>query len=486
MASNDQPSDERLEVTDLGSVLAMLQQMMEQQRQEAEANREWQRAMLGSWRLYQGNEPPTPTPIGSAARPRPPFGREPTAARSQPISPSRDTGTRAWPTEFSNADVYATPTGPRYRRGPIRPIAMEEADGEEPKVLKADIKIPFPKLDTKDVELFLIKANNWFTQYGIANHQHRVAIASEHLEGSARGWWDSKLRVDPLLQGQLFHDWDMFCARLRDQYGQTVDSFMAYAELSQLRQASDEPGAATQFVERFRDLANRAGLDENPKLIMGLLKSGLTGRMRQKFERDPPADLWGWYRGVEEIDRTRTLDANNARLLASTVRPAPTPTDRRRAKETPAPVTGRPSGWVYRPAAGPGPRPPLQRPLPSQPAQRLPTTRFGGTTFGPDQCALCGQTGHWRRDCPQAESRGQAPNRTSRGPPFQPTRAPGPQQNRVYLAHEEDEGLLKETATSEEDSQADEAVDLAAYVGREDPESQEDGDDPGNVTGATH
>ena len=51
MASNDQPSDERLEVTDLGSVLAMLQQMMEQQRQEAEANREWQRAMLGSWRL---------------------------------------------------------------------------------------------------------------------------------------------------------------------------------------------------------------------------------------------------------------------------------------------------------------------------------------------------------------------------------------------------------------------------------------------------
>jgi len=57
MASNDQPSDERLEVTDLGSVLAMLQQMMEQQRQEAEANREWQRAMLGSWRLYQGDEP---------------------------------------------------------------------------------------------------------------------------------------------------------------------------------------------------------------------------------------------------------------------------------------------------------------------------------------------------------------------------------------------------------------------------------------------
>nr|QBH67533.1 putative retrotransposon nucleocapsid protein [Ustilago esculenta] len=158
---------------------------------------------------------------------------------------------------YSNEDLYSTPTGSRVQ---CKPAATTEPDkGASP--AKNDLKYPFPKFDARNVEMFHIKATTWLNQ-----------------------------------QGQLFHNWDFFTLRLREQ----LDT---YNKLQGLKMESDALGAATCHVECFRDLESQAKIDDN-ELIVFLFRNSLTHSIQEKFERNPPEDPWSWYREVEAIDKT--------------------------------------------------------------------------------------------------------------------------------------------------------------------------------------
>ncbi|SPC63579.1 uncharacterized protein UHOD_11292 [Ustilago sp. UG-2017b] len=96
----------------------------------------------------------------------------------------------------------------------------------------------------------------------------------------------------------------------------------AYNKLLALRLTSDAPGAATRHVEQFRDLEGQVNLGDN-ELTIDLFRGSLTRSIQEKFERNPPKELWEWFQEVEEIDRQRMLlqqasarhsQANNASL----------------------------------------------------------------------------------------------------------------------------------------------------------------------------
>ncbi|KAJ1590295.1 hypothetical protein NDA12_005931 [Ustilago hordei] len=66
------------------------------------------------------------------------------------------------------------------------------------------------------------------------------------LEGTAREWWTSKLRIDRAREGRLFNDWHYFTERLSEQFNPRNARMEAYNKLLALRLTSDAPGAATR------------------------------------------------------------------------------------------------------------------------------------------------------------------------------------------------------------------------------------------------
>ncbi|KAJ1603648.1 hypothetical protein NDA14_000882 [Ustilago hordei] len=115
------------------------------------------------------------------------------------------------------------------------------------------------------------------------------------LEGTAREWWTSKLRIDRAREGRLFNDWHYFTERLSEQFNPRNARMEAYNKLFALRLTSDAPGAATRHVERFRDLEGQVNLDDN-ELVIDLFRGSLTRSIQEKFERNPPGKRWEWYR----------------------------------------------------------------------------------------------------------------------------------------------------------------------------------------------
>ncbi|KAJ1590649.1 hypothetical protein NDA11_001456 [Ustilago hordei] len=115
------------------------------------------------------------------------------------------------------------------------------------------------------------------------------------LEGTAREWWTSKLRIDRAREGRLFNDWHYFTERLSEQFNPRNARMEAYNKLLALRLTSDAPGAATCHVERFRDLEGQVNLDDN-ELVIDLFRGSLTRSIQEKFERNPPGKRWEWYR----------------------------------------------------------------------------------------------------------------------------------------------------------------------------------------------
>ncbi|UTT92489.1 hypothetical protein NDA17_003426 [Ustilago hordei] len=115
------------------------------------------------------------------------------------------------------------------------------------------------------------------------------------LEGTAREWWTSKLRIDRAREGRLFNDWHYFTERLSEQFNPRNARMEAYNKLLALRLTSDAPGAATRHVERFRDLEGQVNLDDN-ELVIDLFRGSLTRSIQEKFERNPPGKRWEWYR----------------------------------------------------------------------------------------------------------------------------------------------------------------------------------------------
>ncbi|KAJ1040162.1 hypothetical protein NDA10_002624 [Ustilago hordei] len=92
------------------------------------------------------------------------------------------------------------------------------------------------------------------------------------LEGTAREWWTSKLRIDRAREGRLFNDWHYFTERLSEQFNPRNARMEAYNKLLALRLTSDAPGAATRHVERFRDLEGQVNLDDN-ELVIDLFRA---------------------------------------------------------------------------------------------------------------------------------------------------------------------------------------------------------------------
>lgn len=315
--------------------------------------------------------------------------------------------------------------------------------------------------------MFLIEAEAWFTHNGVTDHSSMVNYTGNQLDGSAREWWKSKLRVDRAKQGRLFHDWDFFTLRLREQYSQRNPRLDAYNQLQSIRMTSDAPGAATRHVERFRDLEGRANLEDN-ELVIFLFRNSLTRSLQEKFERNPPTDRWGWYREVEAIDRNRVINQQAAQSLTDP-RVRATPRVGGTIGSGPPAAPTRPPAVPPKVNSQPGRT--GDRPLPPHLAQRLPP-RGSPTTFGSNTCHICQGTGHWANNCPSKR----------------PAVTPRPSGPRVYPVAEDTADDQEQSVDDNGQLHHEEAeLDLGEYIAEEDhtPQSH-DAEEQGNESGAMH
>ncbi|SOV03351.1 uncharacterized protein UDID_18641 [Ustilago sp. UG-2017a] len=214
-----------------------------------------------------------------------------------------------------NYEKYASPTGPRYVKTKVDPYSRTRTDPylldqEEDTSIMTErskpIATPFPKFNPRDVEIFILEAEAWFKFNQVYEQSRMINHMGAQLEGNAREWWTAKLRINRAREGRLFNDWHYFTERLSEQFNPRNARMEAYKKLLALRLTSDAPGAATQHVERFRDLEGQVNLDDN-ELVIDLFRGSLTRSLQEKFERNPPRKRWEWYREVEEIDRQRML-----------------------------------------------------------------------------------------------------------------------------------------------------------------------------------
>ncbi|SOV07614.1 uncharacterized protein UDID_19231 [Ustilago sp. UG-2017a] len=305
-----------------------------------------------------------------------------------------------------NYEKYASPTGPRYVKPKVDRYSRTRTDPylldqEEDTSIMTErskpIATPFPKFNPRDVEIFILEAKAWFKFNQVYEQSRMINHMGAQLEGNVREWWTAKLRIDRAREGRLFNDWHYFTERLSEQFNPRNARMEAYNKLLALRLTSDAPGAATQLVERFRDLEGQVNLDDN-ELVIDLFRGSLTRSLQEKFERNPPRKRWEWYREVEEIDRQRMLlqqasarhsQANNAsspgtRLIQSSI-PV-----RRSAVQ---PYSPRSPAQPYRPSQPYPARQSTQplphsnnRPLPHQPtpAPKGTPAPSGGSCHGPE------------------------------------------------------------------------------------------------------
>ncbi|KAJ1038883.1 hypothetical protein NDA10_003520 [Ustilago hordei] len=208
--------------------------------------------------------------------------------------------------EDINYEKYASPTGPRYVKTKLDPYSRTRTDPypldhEEDTSIMAElnqskpIATPFPKFNPRDMEIFILEAEAWFKFNQVYEQSRMINHMGAQLEGTAREWWTSKLRIDRAREGRLFNDWHYFTERLSEQFNPRNARMEAYNKLLALRLTSDTPGAATRHVERFRDLEGQVNLDDN-ELVIDLFRGSLTCSIQEKFERNPPGKRWEWYR----------------------------------------------------------------------------------------------------------------------------------------------------------------------------------------------
>lgn len=432
------------------------------------------------------SSPTRPEPISPSPAPR---------QRPLPANPAPPQGRRtAMDPGGELYDLYATPTGTRARSrlrdfvGAVEENVAPPQREEEGAHHARDLKTPFPKMDPRDIDMFFIEAEWWFRQNGIRDHSQMVAYTSQYLEGSAREWWKSKLRADREQEGILFHDWNQFTKRLREQYGQRDTRLDAFNEIQKLRMANDQPGTATRYVERFRDLDGRADMGDQ-ELSMHLFRTGLSRTMQEKFERNAPASLWHWYQEVEAIDQQRGVNQQLTRAgqydRDVQQRGGQVPMRPLLAGRTQAPASGlqHHGQGTPKPQAQP---PAAARARPLHLAQRLPA-RSTPTTVGSTTCYICKGTGHWANNCP---------NKTTHAV----VRPSGPRvgANAVVLDHELDHlgepDHIGQQADADLDDQghleANEAdFDLEAAVRQDEyhvPAEHPEMDDQGNGSGTEH
>ncbi|KAJ1581461.1 hypothetical protein NDA11_003779 [Ustilago hordei] len=95
------------------------------------------------------------------------------------------------------------------------------------------------------MEIFILEAEAWFKFNQVYEQSRMINHMGAQLEGTAREWWTSKLRIDRAREGRLFNDWHYFTERLSEQFNPRNARMEAYNKLLALRLTSDAPGAAT-------------------------------------------------------------------------------------------------------------------------------------------------------------------------------------------------------------------------------------------------
>ncbi|KAJ1595948.1 hypothetical protein NDA11_000143 [Ustilago hordei] len=159
--------------------------------------------------------------------------------------------------EDINYEKYASPTGPRYVKTKLDPYSRTRTDSypldhEEDTSIMAElnrskpIATPFPKFNPRDMEIFILEAEAWFKFNQVYEQSRMINHMGAQLEGTAREWWTSKLRIDRAREGRLFNDWHYFTERLSEQFNPRNARMEAYNKLLALRLTSDAPGAATR------------------------------------------------------------------------------------------------------------------------------------------------------------------------------------------------------------------------------------------------
>ncbi|KAJ1575625.1 hypothetical protein NDA12_000385 [Ustilago hordei] len=384
--------------------------------------------------------------------------------------------------EDINYEKYASPTGPRYVKTKLDPYSRTRTDPypldhEEDTSIMAElnrskpIATPFPKFNPRDMEIFILEAEAWFKFNQVYEQSRMINHMGAQLEGTAREWWTSKLRIDRAREGRLFNDWHYFTERLSEQFNPRNARMEAYNKLLALRLTSDAPGAATRHVERFRDLEGQVNLDDN-ELVIDLFRGSLTRSIQEKFERNPPGKRWEWYREVEEIDRQRMLlQQSSARHSLPNAMSPPLRTGSR-PNQSSIPI--RQPTQTY-PARSPSQATTqatiqnLNRPLPHHPTQ--PSKQGSPAPSGINTCHVCKGIGHWARDCP---SRRVDPlSSRPMGPKVMVTTA-----DPFEEATDSGDGHTGSTETGDP-----EAMDLSSYQQPMDPDHEEehnDDDDEGN------
>ncbi|KAJ1572660.1 hypothetical protein NDA11_007579 [Ustilago hordei] len=96
------------------------------------------------------------------------------------------------------------------------------------------------------MEIFILEAEAWFKFNQVYEQTRMINHMGAQLEGTAREWWTSKLRIDRAREGRLFNDWHYFTERLSEQFNPRNARMEAYNKLLALRLTSDAPGAATR------------------------------------------------------------------------------------------------------------------------------------------------------------------------------------------------------------------------------------------------
>ncbi|KAJ1572796.1 hypothetical protein NDA12_002252 [Ustilago hordei] len=159
--------------------------------------------------------------------------------------------------EDINYEKYASPTGPRYVKTKLDPYSRTRTDPypldhEEDTSIMVElnrskpIATPFPKFNPRDMEIFILEAEAWFKFNQVYEQSRMINHMGAQLEGTAREWWTSKLRIDRAREGRLFNDWHYFTERLSEQFNPRNARMEAYNKLLALRLTSDAPGAATR------------------------------------------------------------------------------------------------------------------------------------------------------------------------------------------------------------------------------------------------
>ncbi|KAJ1573571.1 hypothetical protein NDA11_006309 [Ustilago hordei] len=384
--------------------------------------------------------------------------------------------------EDINYEKYASPTGPRYVKTKLDPYSRTRTDPypldhEEDTSIMAElnrskpITTPFPKFNPRDMEIFILEAEAWFKFNQVYEQSRMINHMGAQLEGTAREWWTSKLRIDRAREGRLFNDWHYFTEQLSEQFNPRNARMEAYNKLLALRLTSDAPGAATRHVERFRDLEGQVNLDDN-ELVIDLFRGSLTRSIQEKFERNPPGKRWEWYREVEEIDRQRMLlQQSSARHSLPNAMSPPLRTGSR-PNQSSIPIRQPTQPYPARSPSQATTQATIQnlnRPLPHHPTQ--PSKQGSPAPSGINTCHVCKGIGHWARDCP---SRRVNPlSSRPMGPKVMVTTA-----DPFEEATDSGDGHTGSTETGDP-----EAMDLSSYQQPMDPDHEEehdDDDDEGN------